>query len=88
MKYRYLCEPHGKSKYTCKQCGGSTLCKEHRIQKNFCKVCNPWRCEDCNQLYSVGMRHQHLQTQKHKTNSSPKIVGIDENAVLSTSKKC
>ena len=72
MSYTYLCYQHGKKKYLCKECEGSSLCS-HSIQKYFCKVCSPWRCEDCDQTYSRGVRGNHLKTQKHQGNV-PKIV--------------
>jgi hypothetical protein len=34
---KYFCE-HNKSKYTCKECGGSSLC-EHNRRKSTCKEC-------------------------------------------------
>lgn len=36
-KKKYLCE-HGRSKYTCKECGGSQICSHNRL-KVQCKEC-------------------------------------------------
>ena len=34
-----MCE-HGKTKYICKECGGSAIC-EHNIQRHMCRPCEP-----------------------------------------------
>ena len=33
-----ICD-HGKQKHKCKDCGGKSLCDEHKIQKNRCAQC-------------------------------------------------
>eukprot|EP00966_Prymnesium_polylepis_P073224 1700263-Prymnesium_polylepis.1 len=58
-RIRILCE-HGKRKYRCKDCGGSSIC-EHGKQKSRCKDCGgssmcehgkqKKRCKDCGGSY-------------------------------------
>jgi len=53
---RYICA-HGKQSNLCKDCGGSSLCREHGIQRNQCIKCGGkgvcphgrirWQCAEC-----------------------------------------